>query len=208
MKESLFRRMEERGISKKVVKAISQVQRDKFVLKEYIKDAYADIPLPIHAQQTISQPSTVAIMTEALEVKAGDKVLEVGSGSGYQAAILSKLIGSRGKVFTIEIIEELARFAENNISAAGIKNVETVHGDGSLGYKKEAPYDRIIVTAASPCFPEDLFKQLKENGIMVVPSGGLYTQSMLKVKKKKGRAITQELGWFCFVPLKGKHGHR
>ncbi len=205
MREALLKSMEARGISKRVVKAVSLVPREKFVLKKYIREAYADIPLPIHAEQTISQPTTVAIMTDALDVEEGNKVLEIGAGSGYQAAILSKLAG---KVFTIEIIKELADFAKDNLKAAAIKNVKVIHGDGSLGYKKEAPYDRIIVTAASPSIPEELFKQLKEGGVMIVPSGGLYTQSMLKVTKKKGKAVTQELGWFRFVPLKGKHGHK
>lgn len=190
----------------KVIEAFKKIPREEFISKEYLSQAYGDYPLSIGLGQTISQPTTVMIMTEALEVKEGHKILEIGTGSGYQAAILSYLVGKKGIVYTTEIIEELARFAESNIKKLNIRNVKVIYSDGSLGYKKAAPYDRIIVTAGSPRIPEELLKQLKPSGIMIVPVGDLLSQKMLKIIKKKKLEI-KDLGNFTFVPLKGQYGH-
>jgi|SRR3989344_2072026 len=208
MKEELIRDLQKRVIKdERVLEAFKAVPREAFVLKHYRDMAYEDRPLPILCEQTISQPTTVVIMTQALEVKDGMKVLEVGAGSGYQAAILSKLVGKKGKVIATEIIKEVAEFARDNLKKLNISNVKVINCDGSLGYEKEKPYDRIIVTAGASIIPEPLFKQLKIGGILVIPVGSLYSQSMLKIKKKsKGRRDIKNLGQFLFVPLKGEYG--
>ncbi|HLC60802.1 MAG TPA: protein-L-isoaspartate O-methyltransferase [Candidatus Nanoarchaeia archaeon] len=191
---------------KKVIDAFKKIPREAF-LKDRKEEAYGDYPLPIGEGQTISQPTTVIIMTEALELKKGHKVLEVGSGSGYQAAIISKIVGNNGKVISTEIIQELAEFAKNNIEKLKIKNIELIKHDGSKGYAKDAPYDRIIVTAACPKIPKFLLSQLKENGIIIIPVGDLNEQIMIKGIKKGSRLIQEEIGQFMFVPLKGRYGH-
>lgn len=207
MKEYLIRKWREEGIDKKVIDAFIKIPREEFVLNK--KEAYEDRPLPILAGQTISQPTTIMIMTQALDVKKGMKVLEVGCGSGYQAAILSKLVGSKGKIISVEIIEELVKFARCNLKKVGIKNVEIIHGDGSLGYEKEAPYDRIIVTAGASEIPKPLIKQLKVNGVLVIPVGPSYCQNMMVVKKKaKNKIVIKNIGDFVFVDLKGKLGRK
>lgn len=191
---------------KKVIEAFLKVPREFFVLSGFEKEAYADVPLPIHAEQTISQPTTVAIMLEALELKEGMKVLEIGAGSGYNAALIATIVGKEGKVYTMEFVKELADFAQKNLKRAGINNAVVVHGDGSKGFERRAPYDRIIVTAAAPSIPEALAKQLKEGGIIVIPVGDAYMQHVVKARKVKGKLETQDLGEFIFVPLKGKYG--
>jgi len=195
----------------KVIEAFRHVKRELFVLPHLKEEAYVDVPLPIGYGQTISQPTTIAIMTQGLELKNGLKVLEVGTGSGYQAAIIGFIIGKRGKVFTTEIIHELVDFAKQNLKKAAAKNVEVIESDGSMGYVNEAPYDRIIVTAACPEIPQVLAKQLKKNEIMVLPVGTLEGQKMLKVKKldEEGKLFdVKNLGDFVFVPLRGKAGFR
>jgi len=191
----------------KVFNAFKSVKRENFVLPEYKNLAYLDEPLPIGAGQTISQPTTVAIMTSALEPKAGQKILEIGTGSGYQAAILAHIVGQKGKVVSVERIKELVDFAKKNLKKEGIKNVTVIHGDGSKGYAPEAPYDRIIVTACAPKIPEKLIDQLKIGGILVCPVGKSYfAQKMLKIKKLKDRLDIEDLGYFAFVPLIEEHG--
>lgn len=192
---------------KKVIEAFKAIPREKFIPEEYISQAYGDYPLSIGKGQTISQPTTVMLMTEALELKKGDKVLEVGAGSGYQAAIISKIVGEKGKVITTEIVSELAELARNDIKKLKIKNIKIVHYDGGQGYKKESPYDKIIITAACPEIPSKLINQLKENGIIIAPVGDLFSQQMIKGIKKKGYLETKSLGYFMFVPLKGKYGY-
>ena len=155
----------------KLIEAFKKVPREKFILKEYLKEAYGDYPLPIHEEQTISQPTTVMLMSQALEVKLGHKILEIGTGSGYQAAILAEIVGSKGMVYTTEIKPSLVKFAKKNLKKAGIKNVKVIHADGSKGYARAAPFDRMIVTAAAPSTPKPLLKQLKIGGILVIPVG-------------------------------------
>lgn len=208
MKQSLVRYWEKSGIiwDKRAINAFKSLRRESFVLKDYARVAYDDRALPIHAAQTISQPTTVMIMTQALEVRPGHKVLEVGTGSGYQAAILGRIVGDKGMVYSTEIIPELVKFAKSNLKKEKVKNVKVLHCDGSEGYAEGAPYDRIIVTAAAPEVPKPLISQLKENGILIAPVGSLFTQEMMKIKKKGKGLKTKELGYFMFVPLKGKHG--
>ena len=206
MKEILVKRWKDYKIIKdrKVIKAFEVVPREKFVLHSFKNESYHDVPLPIGFDQTISQPTTVLIMIEALELKKKDKVLEVGAGSGYGAAIISRLAK---KVYTTEIIPELIKFAKNNLKKTKIKNVEVVEWDGSRGYDKEKPYDKIIITAGCPEIPQGLIEQLKEGGIIVAPVGGSFGQRMIKGIKKKGKLKEEYLGDFMFVPLRGKYGH-
>lgn len=191
---------------KKVIEAFKKIPREQFI-KDNAEEAYADCPLSIGKGQTISQPTTVVVMTQALELEEGHKVLEIGSGSGYQAAIISKIIGKSGKIISTEIVPELADFAKENIRKLKLKNVEIIWHDGSKGYEKEAPYDRIIVTAACPEIPRPLISQLKENGIIIAPVGDMNEQSMIKAMKKNGKLIKENLGSFIFVPLKGRYGY-
>ena len=192
---------------KKVIGAFKKVPRENFMKPEHKKEAYGDYPLPIGEGQTISQPTTVMLMTEALELKKNDKVLEIGAGSGYQAAIISNLVGENGKIISTEIIKELAEFAQKNIEKLNLKNVKIIRHDGSNGYKKEAPYDKIIITAACPKIPKPLVHQLKEDGIIVAPVGNMVEQIMVKARKNKSKLIEEKLGDFMFVPMKGKYGY-
>ena len=192
----------------KLLKAFEEVPREIFIRNGFEEEAYGDYPLPIGSGQTISQPTTVMIMTQALELKEGQKVLEIGAGSGWQAAIIGKIVGKKGKVITTEIIPELAEFAKNNIKKAKINNVKVINYDGSQGYKKEAPYDRCIITAACPEIPPLIIEQLKEDGILVAPVGSLaFGQNMTKLRKTSSGIETELLGSFVFVPLKGKYGY-
>lgn len=203
MKNNLINYWTKSGIikDKKVIEAFKKIPREEFVLKEFRDEAYSDEALPLIEGQTISQPTTVMIMTQALEVKPGQKILEVGAGSGYQACLLSCLTGEKGKVYTIERIHELVELAKSNIKKLKIKNIEIVKGDGSKGYPKEKPFDRIIITAACEEIPKELIKQLKNNGILVAPVGPRFSQKMIKLKKKKDKIEKESLGDFVFVPL-------
>ena len=210
-KEALIKKLIELGALKtpKIIEAFKKIDRKEF-LPEYEKDlAYEDVALPLFKGATISQPYTVAIMTEALAPKEGDKILEIGTGSGWQAAILGYVVGPSGKVITVEIDRDLAEFARTNIKKVGLKNVKVVVGDGSLGYPGEAPYDGIMVTAACPEIPMPLLQQLKIGGRLVAPVGSMYEQEMVVVEKigeEKFRKKT--LGAFVFVPLRGRYGFR
>jgi len=205
-KKQLIKELVEEGHlkSKRVIAAFRKVPREKFVPVALKSQAYINEPLPIGEGQTISQPLTVADMTEALDVKQGHKVLEVGAGSGYQAAILSEIVGTKGKVFTIERVRSLAERAMNTLKS--YKNVQVIEGDGTLGLPQHAPYDRIIVTATAPTVPKPLKEQLKVGGKMVIPVGGLL--QVIKVLKKKKNGFDEEvLGFYAFVPLIGKFGY-
>lgn len=197
-KEVLLEKLKKLKVLKspEVVKAFERVERREFVAPEYKSHAYFDEPLPLFSGQTISQPYTVAVMTEALELHRSQKVLEVGTGSGYQAAIISEIIGERGQLFTIERIKRLVDFAKRNLK--NYKNITLVHGDGSKGLPDKALFDRIIVTAAAGKFPNVLFNQLHENGILVTPT---QDNKLLQIRKKKNQPVIKNLGAFVFVPL-------
>ena len=153
----------------------------------------------------------VAIMNEALDLRPGLKVLEVGAGSGYHAATIAEIVGLEGHVYTVERVEELARFARQNLEHAGYSDrVTLVQGDGSLGYAERAPYDRILVTAAAPDVPPRLVEQLDKGGILVVPVGGrFFPQDLVRIRKKPdGRIERSTLGGVAFVPLLGEHGFK
>jgi len=194
------------AFDKKIIKAFLDVPRENFVLPGHTKLAYQDIPLPILKVQTISQPKTVMIMTQELELEPGLKVLEVGSGSGYQAAIISKIIGEKGKLITLEIIDELFKMVKKNLKT--YKNVEVIKADGSIGYKKQAPYDRIIITATAPYISNEFKKQLNKNAILLSPVSRAGFQKMIKLIKNKNNFKEQDLGYFSFVPLIGKNGYK
>ena len=198
--------IKERGIiNKLVLDAMLKIPRHLFVPKEFQDIAYEDRPLPIGQEQTISQPYTIAFMLDEVEIKKHDKVLEIGTGSGYNAALIQEI--AKTKVYTTEIIPKLAKQAELNLKKAKIKNVKIILTDGSEGYKKASPYDKIIVTAASPKLPKHLNPQLKRNGIMIVPVGYTFSQYMIKARKVKNILESENLGSFMFVQLTGKHGY-
>ncbi|MEM0379885.1 MAG: protein-L-isoaspartate O-methyltransferase [Desulfurococcaceae archaeon] len=197
---------------KYVIEALKKVPREEFVPENMRKYAYIDQPLPIGYGQTISAIHMVAIMTNELKPRPGHKVLEIGTGSGYQAAILAEIVaktesGKQGFVYSIERIPELAEFARRNLEKTGyIKYVKVIVGDGTLGYAEAAPFDRIIVTAAAPSIPPPLIHQLSDNGILVIPVGNRFVQQLVIVEKQ-GNEIRKRYGIECiFVPLIGKYG--
>jgi protein-L-isoaspartate(D-aspartate) O-methyltransferase len=190
------------NFDRKIIQAFKNLPREKFILKKYKKEAYADMALPILMGQTISQPTTVMIMLNALEIKRGETVLEIGTGSGYQTALLSKLVGPRGKVISLEIQPELIEFAKKNLRKVELdKNIKIIKTDGSRGHEKLAPYDKIVVTAASSQLNQTLLEQVKRYGIIVLPVGHLYEQKLLKITRDR-ELRTENLGEFLFVPLR------
>jgi len=209
--EVLRRRMVEeqirrRGIrDERVLSAMEEVPRHLFVPPDLRHRAYVDDPLPIGEGQTISQPYIVAEMTAALRLRGPEKVLEVGTGSGYQTAILATLCR---EVVTVERIPSLAAEASRRLSALGLSNVVYVTGDGSLGSPAHAPFERILSAAASPSVPPPWLEQLAEGGILVLPLGGRMGQNLTRVTMRKGMPQTEYLGGCIFVPLIGEHGFR
>ncbi|MCM8829891.1 MAG: protein-L-isoaspartate(D-aspartate) O-methyltransferase [Candidatus Omnitrophica bacterium] len=194
-----------RGIKeKRVIEAFLKVPREMFVPEHLKECAYQDGPLSIGEGQTISQPYIVALMTKALDVKGGEKVLEVGTGSGYQSAILAE-IGC--DVYSVERIKKLAIRAKKVLKELGY-NVKIKIGDGTLGWDEFAPYDRIIVTAAGPDIPPSLYNQLKDGGIIIMPVGDRYFQDLILVKKIGDRMEKKNFGGCQFVPLIGAEGWR
>lgn len=187
-----------------VLDAVNAVPREEFVPTELVEFAYSDTPLPIAASQTISQPYIVALMTDLLEPKAGDVVLEIGTGSGYQAAILSRLVG---QVYSIEIVPELAESASARLQRLGFENVEVKNADGYYGWQEHAPFDAIIVTAASSHIPPALVQQLKPGGVMMIPVGPAFQVQQLSMVKKDagGEITTRQVLPVRFVPFTGEH---
>ncbi|MFH1753452.1 MAG: protein-L-isoaspartate(D-aspartate) O-methyltransferase [Candidatus Omnitrophota bacterium] len=193
-----------RGItSSRVLRAFEKVERHEFVPANMRDTAYADHPLPIGDGQTISQPYMVALMTEQLELKGDEKVLEVGTGSGYQAAILAELAT---EVYSVERFPILADKAEEALKRLGYSNVRINIGDGTLGWKEHEPFDRIIVTAGAPRVPDSLISQLGDPGRLVIPIGGAFSQALTVVKKNEGGVSQEEVCGCVFVPLIGKEG--
>jgi len=193
-----------RGINdRKVLDAFLKVERERFVPLSSRRDAYRDFPLSIGEGQTISQPYMVALMTQCLELTGSEKVLEIGTGSGYQTAILALL--SR-QVYSVERIPSLAERAKKLLSEMGYSNVRIFGGDGSMGLKEYSPYERILVTAGAGDIPPPLIEQLDEEGIMVIPVGDVYSQELIVAKKQKGKILKRKVERCVFVPLIGKYG--
>ena len=187
-----------------VLQAMAVVPRHLFVEEALRVQAYEDIRLPIGYGQTISQPSTVALMTQRLEARPGMRVLEIGTGSGYQAAVLA-VMGCR--VYTIERIAELYHATRNLLQQLSLRDIYMVRGDGTLGLPAAAPFERIIVTAGGPEIPQPLLQQLAEGGILLIPVGDKpRTQRLLRVQRRAGRFLTENLGPANFVDLVGSHG--
>lgn len=196
--------IEARGVNDPVVlEAMREVPRHKFVPDEYQDSAYADHPLPIGHGQTISQPYIVALMTEALRLQPGQRVLEIGTGSGYQAAILDEM---GMQVFTIDIIPELAEQAAQRLKGLGYTNITPRNADGYFGWEENAPFDAIIVTAAPDHLPQPLAEQLAEGGRLIVPIGPVGSvQTLWLFEKVQGELQATNLGAVTFVPLTGEH---
>ena len=200
-KQHLFRYWENSGTitSDPVLKAFLTVPRELFVDHSYHDQSYADHPLPIGCEQTISQPTTVMLMLQLLELLPGQRVLEIGTGSGYNAALLSELTG---KVLTVERHMQLVKFAQENLKHAGYEGVTVVNGDGKKGHAAHAPYDRIMVTAAAQKVPQQLKDQLSVGGMLVAPIGATYGCEMLTFEKISSNNFqTSDHGLFSFVPL-------
>lgn len=194
-----------RGVkNRRVLDAFYKVERHKFIPEDLRPTAYADFPVPIGEGQTISQPYIVALMTECLDLTGNEKVLEIGTGSGYQAAILAELTK---EVYTIERFESLSKRAQSILEELGYKNIEIKVDDGTLGWKEAAPFDRIIITAATPRIPLPLAEQLNESGKMILPLGETFSQVLTLVEKRKGKLEFIEICGCVFVPLVGKHGY-
>lgn len=198
--------IEARGVrDEKVLKAMRTVERHLFVTPEYHSQAYNDYPLPIGDGQTISQPYIVALMTEMLNLQADDKVLEIGTGSGYQAAVLAEICDS---VFTIEIFESLGKQAKQLLNALGYKNVYVKVGDGYRGWPEHAPFDGIIVTCAPTHVPDPLIEQLCEGGRLVIPVGEKYSQILVLYVKKNGKLKEMDNVPVRFVPMINDEGEK
>jgi protein-L-isoaspartate(D-aspartate) O-methyltransferase len=198
------RQIAARGIrDPRVLAVMQEIPRHLFIPPPYDRAAYDDNPLPIGSGQTISQPYIVALMTELLHPKATDSVLEIGTGSGYQAAILSRLVR---KLTTVERITPVANLARTNLTSIGIDNVVVIEGDGTLGHPSNAPYDGIIITAATPDVPQPLIDQLADGGTLVAPVGGRDIQDLITLHKKGGSCIQESHGGVRFVPLIGQYG--
>jgi len=188
----------------KVLAAMRKVRRELFIPDSLRDKAYGNYPLPIGENQTISQPYIVALMTQALEIKPSDNVLEIGTGSGYQAAILAELASI---VYTVERIESLSFKARTNLYSQGYDNVYLIVGDGTIGLPEYAPFSKIIITAAAPRVPKTLLNQLKNGGKMVIPVGSRFVQDLKLIEKAlNGRIYTSSLCGCRFVPLLGKNG--
>lgn len=205
-RRELVAELRKKGIrDPRVLSAMEKVPRHLFVLPEYLPWAYDDRPLPIGLGQTISQPYIVALSTEALELSGEEKVLEIGTGSGYQTAILAELAK---EVFTVERLPELSWEARERLRNLGYRNVHFRIGDGTRGWPEEAPFSAILVTAAAPKVPQSLLAQLSEGGRLVIPVGGRFHQDLWLVRKEGGRPVYEHLCPVSFVPLIGEEGWR
>ncbi|MEF8873055.1 MAG: protein-L-isoaspartate O-methyltransferase [Candidatus Thermoplasmatota archaeon] len=208
-REKMVKSLVDRGYieTSLVEEAMKKVPRHEFVPSNIKDRAYTDRPQPIGEGQTISAPHMVAMMVENLDIEEGQRVLEVGGGRGYHAAVIAELVGENGEVYTIEFIETLARSAQKRLEGCGYQNVRVVHGDGSSGYQEKAPYDRISVACGASKIPDPMVKQLKVGGKILLPLGSRFFQKLVKATKIDEYEIKKEnLGGVRFVPLKGEYG--
>ncbi len=193
-----------RGIKESsVLAAMAKVPRHLFVAEELRDQAYEDNPLPIGKGQTISQPYMVALLVEALGLKGKDRVLEIGTGSGYEAAVLAELCA---RVFSVELVEDLAVKARVVLASLGYRNVSIQVGDGTLGWGEHAPYDAVVISAAAPCIPRPLLEQLRPGGCLVLPMGEEELQTLVGIRKESGGLREEYLGECRFVKLMGAYG--
>ncbi|MCD6104408.1 MAG: protein-L-isoaspartate(D-aspartate) O-methyltransferase [Thermosipho sp. (in: Bacteria)] len=197
----MYEHLEKWGVSKKIITAMNKIDRKLFV-PENLKDyAYEDIPLTIGYGQTISAPHMVGIMCQELELNEGDKVLEIGTGSGYNAAIMSLLVGNSGHIYTIERINELHKLAKKRFEKLGLTNITAILGDGKEGLREFAPFNKIVFTCYSKKLPEKLLEQLSNNGTLLIPVGNEFMQILKKIRKINEKIIVDNLINVRFVPL-------
>jgi protein-L-isoaspartate(D-aspartate) O-methyltransferase len=218
--EKLVQNLVKQGVlhSAKIIETMRKVPREKFLPENMRYYSAVDTPLPIGFGQTASAPHMVSIINEALQLEIGNKVLEVGAGSGWHAATIAEIIAPKtsprsewGHVYTVEIIQDLAEFARKNIMNGGYGDRVTItHADGSKGYPEKAPFDRILVTAGAPKVPKPLIDELKPGGIMLIPVGSISLfQSLFRMTKtNEGKVKEENLGGVAFVPLTGEYGHQ
>jgi protein-L-isoaspartate(D-aspartate) O-methyltransferase len=186
-----------------VLKAMEKVPREAFVPEDLRESAYGDNPLPIGEGQTISQPYIVALMTQALELKGSENVLEIGTGSGYQAAVLAEIVK---ELYTVERVAPLSEKAQQILEKLGYENIHSKIFNGTLGWPEHSPYDAIMVTAGAPEIPGSLIEQIGEGGRLVIPVGDRLGQDLLKIRKTRGKTVTEDLGAVRFVNLVGEYG--
>jgi len=197
-KTQLLESLRKKGFSKKIISAFEKVKRENFIPRQLNSRAYEDTALPIGHGQTISQPYTIAVMLSLLNLEKGQKVLEIGSGSGYVLALLSEILGKNGEVFGIELIKELAEKSINSLEQ--YKNIRVYIKNGASGLKEQAPFDRILISAGGESVPEKVLWQLKDKGILVAPVGPRYEQSLIVIQRKKDKFITKkQIPGFVFV---------
>ncbi|MFH1783876.1 MAG: protein-L-isoaspartate(D-aspartate) O-methyltransferase [bacterium] len=200
----VVQQIERRGVKdKRVLDAMRKVPRHEFIKQDFWSQAYNDYPLPTQCDQTISQPYIVALMTELLELKGTERVLEIGTGSGYQTAVLAEIASS---VYSVERFDSLADSARQKLKGLGYTNIEIKTGDGTNGWPEEGPYNAILVTASTPSIPQPLIGQLAEGGTMVIPVGSRVSQDLIVLKKEDGDVTTTRISGVVFVPLIGEHG--
>lgn len=202
-KEELLWSLRERGAPEKIIDVFSKVNREAFISSNLKKMAYEDTPLPLTKGQTTSQPYTIALMLSNLHLKSGQKVLEIGSGSGYVLALISELVGKTGKVIGLEIVPELVKKSKENIEDAGYKNIKIYKRNGSNGFPDEAKFDRILISAALRDVPEKIMAQLKKKGILVAPKGSRFEQEIIVIERMSEAEfeVKKRIPGFVFVPF-------
>ncbi len=203
-KQDLLNSLREKGFSEKILDAFSKVKREDFIPKNIKAMAYEDTALPIGHGQTISQPYTISVMLSLLDLKRGQKVLEIGSGCGYVLALLSEIVGEQGKVYGLEVVKELAEKSKKNLGK--YDNIKVYNRNGSKGLPEKAPFDSIIISAAMRNIPEEIMSQLKNRGILVAPKGSRFEQEIIAIQRKSSSEfeMIKRLPGFVFVPFIGE----
>ena len=203
-KQDLLNSLREKGFSEKILDAFSKVKREEFIPNNIMAMAYEDTALPIGHGQTISQPYTISVMLSLLDLKRGQKVLEIGSGCGYVLALLSEIVGEQGKVYGLEVVKELAEKSKKNLGK--YDNIKVYNRNGSKGLPEKAPFDSIIISAAMRNIPEEIMSQLKNRGILVAPKGSRFEQEIIAIQRKSSSEfeMIKRLPGFVFVPFIGE----
>ena len=203
-KQDLLNSLREKGFSEKILDAFSKVKREDFIPKNIKAMAYEDTALPIGHGQTISQPYTISVMLSLLDLKRGQKVLEIGSGCGYVLALLSEIVGEQGKVYGLEIVKELAEKSKKNLGK--YDNIKVYNRNGSKGLPEKTPFDSVIISAAMRNIPEEIMSQLKNRGILVAPKGSRFEQEIIAIQRKSSSEfeMIKRLPGFVFVPFIGE----